>query len=220
MISLVIDTATERGVVGLFSEKGVLFQKELTVGLSNSRSLLPVIEELCSLASLAPADLSYVAVGHGPGSYTGIRVGVSSAKALSLALGIPLIGVGSLRGYVPEMTFSETFFSAIDAKIGGVYLMKGRWQQGQVAFLTEEELVPFDAFIEKLPEAACIVTPNRQALASRLEKQGVLQIPEIIEKAPSVEVLTQEAIRLFESKCYSLDGSLSLLYLRKTQVEI
>ena len=98
--------------------------------------------------------------------------------------------------------------------------MKGQWQQDRVVFLSEEELVPFDAFIEKLTEAACIVTPNRQSLVSRLEKQGILQMPEILEKAPSVDVLSQEAAQLYERKCYSLDGSLPLLYLRKTQVEI
>lgn len=220
MIALVIDTATERGVIALFSEEGVIAQQELTIGLSNSRLLLPSLHELCSAAGVALSQLSYIAVGHGPGSYTGIRVGVACAKALAFALSIPLIGVGSLRGFVPENSFLGPFFSVIDAKIGGVYLMKGQWNQRGVQFLTEEKLVSFEEFVKNLSEIECIVTPNQQPLLFRLESYELQKKTKFIEKAPSVEVLISEAQRHFENKHYFLDGSLPLLYLRKTQAEL
>lgn len=219
MIALVIDTATERGVIALFSEEKILAQKELAIGLANSRLLLPSLHELCTLVGITPAQLSYVAVGHGPGSYTGIRAGVSCAKALAYALSIPLVGVGSLRGFVPEKSCCNPFFSVIDAKIGGVYLIKGQWNQ-KVQFLSQEELVSFEGFVERLSEVECIVTPNQQSLLVRLEAYELVEKPKFFEKAPSVEVLIDEAKFHFENKQYFLDGSLPLLYLRKTQAEL
>jgi tRNA threonylcarbamoyladenosine biosynthesis protein TsaB len=220
LIALLIDTATERGVIALFSESKLHASQELAVGLTNSQNLLPSIDALCSHAGIEPSDLSYVAVSHGPGSYTGIRVGVATAKALSLALAVPLVGVGSLRGYVPGKEFAGPFFAAIDAKIGGVYLLKGRWQEGSVEFLNEEELAPFESFIDRIHEVECIVTPNRQTITTRLEAKGVKKYPEIIERAPSVTALMHEAHSRYKNNCYSLDGSLPLLYLRKTQAEL
>ncbi|MBS0656484.1 MAG: tRNA (adenosine(37)-N6)-threonylcarbamoyltransferase complex dimerization subunit type 1 TsaB [Verrucomicrobia bacterium] len=220
MTALLIDTATERGVIALFSEGKLCTAQELAVGLTNSQNLLPSINALFSQVGMEPSHLSYVGVSHGPGSYTGIRVGVATAKALSLALAIPLVGFGSLRGYVPPKECSGPFFAAIDAKIGGVYLLKGRWKEESVEFVDEEELVPFESFIDRIHEVECIVTPNRLPLATRLEAKGVNNYPEIIEKAPSATALMHEADKRFKNNFYSFDGSLPLLYLRKTQAEL
>ena len=87
---LLIDTATERGIVSIFDQETQLFHADLPYGLNNSKHLLPKIQEGLLSLGLEPKDLHCIACGTGPGSYTGMRVGAMTAKTLSFALEIPL----------------------------------------------------------------------------------------------------------------------------------
>jgi tRNA threonylcarbamoyladenosine biosynthesis protein TsaB len=91
-----IETATEVCSVNLARDGKILFEKESLEGLNHSRLLTVFIAEIFRDNSFEPAQLDAVAVSKGPGSYTGLRIGVSVAKGLCYSLGIPLIGVGTL----------------------------------------------------------------------------------------------------------------------------
>ncbi|MBS0635299.1 MAG: tRNA (adenosine(37)-N6)-threonylcarbamoyltransferase complex dimerization subunit type 1 TsaB [Verrucomicrobia bacterium] len=209
---LIIDTATSRGLIALCDDNEVLFEKALPLGLSNSRLLEPALLELLALAGITAKELDFVAVGIGPGSYTGLRVGAASAKGLSLGCGIPLVGVPSLHGFIPPVDGS--FVAVVDAKIGGVYLQYGVKNSEGVQFIGEPRLESIEKFAENLQT---IVTPAWEPLSKRLEG---ISLPQIFEVGPSAEQLRIEAKEKFYKKEYSLDGSLSLLYLRQTQAEI
>ncbi len=208
---LIIDTATQRGIIALVSSsKQILAQQELAVGIS-SHALFPLLDSLFGIAGIDPKELGYIAVGHGPGSYTGMRVGVACAKGLSCALKCPLIGVSGLQAFVPERPYSGSFFSAVDARTGGVYLAHSCLQEDKIEFIAVPALGPFVRFVERLHEVPCIVTPSSKELEARL-KQYDTQLPKLIESAPSVAVLQQLAEEQFRLKHYSLDGTLPLLY--------
>lgn len=91
-----IETATEVCSVNLARNGEILIEKESSEGLNHSQLLTVFIEELFRESSFNPAKLDAVAVSKGPGSYTGLRIGVSVAKGLCYSLGIPLIAVGTL----------------------------------------------------------------------------------------------------------------------------
>ena len=93
---LSIETATAVSSVALFREKRLIGTKEIREGNTHAQLITVIIGELLSSCDVKPADLSAVAVSKGPGSYTGLRVGVSAAKGLCFALGLPLIGYGTL----------------------------------------------------------------------------------------------------------------------------
>jgi tRNA threonylcarbamoyladenosine biosynthesis protein TsaB len=92
-----LETSTKACSVAL-SRDGVLLElkESLTDDFSHSENLTNFIEEVLRNQQLTPKDLSAVSVASGPGSYTGLRIGVSTAKGLCYALGIPLIAVDSL----------------------------------------------------------------------------------------------------------------------------
>ena len=92
-----IETSTEVCSVSLAKNGEVVYQKESTEGMNHSRLLTVFIEQLFSENNLDIKTLDAVAVSKGPGSYTGLRIGVSVAKGLCYGLGIPLISVGSLK---------------------------------------------------------------------------------------------------------------------------
>ncbi|MCD8174168.1 MAG: tRNA (adenosine(37)-N6)-threonylcarbamoyltransferase complex dimerization subunit type 1 TsaB [Alistipes sp.] len=91
-----IETGTDICSVSLSEEGRLLAVQGSDQGNDHARRLAPLIDEILTANGRNPADLKAVAVSSGPGSYTGLRIGVSTAKGLCFGLGIPLIGVGSL----------------------------------------------------------------------------------------------------------------------------
>ena len=97
-IILAIETSGEQGGVALYdgAADAVLAERALGEKRRHGAVLVPKIEEALSSAGLEPADVSRVAVAIGPGSFTGLRVGTSAAKAFAWALGVPLVPVSTL----------------------------------------------------------------------------------------------------------------------------
>lgn len=99
-ILLAMDTATEEVAIGLgeVSGRGVrtLGELNLDVPRASLTHLVPGIARLLEATGLHPADITAVAVGRGPGSFTGVRIGVATAKGVAQGLGVPLHGVGTL----------------------------------------------------------------------------------------------------------------------------
>lgn len=201
MKSLFIDTATDTGVIGLFENDLLLQSRSYPHAFSNSHLLLPAILELVPDIGV----LDYIAVGIGPGSYTGIRVAVATAKGLAFGAKLPLVGISTLGGFVAE----GNYVAAIDAKVGGVYCLKN----GRVG---EEQLLSLEEF-EK--EAACvdvIVTPAREPLVARLPQLE----NKIVAMQPSLAEFGKLSYRAFLEGKGITGGEFPLLYLRKTQAEI
>lgn len=96
-MELSIDTASDRAGVALSQEGRVVVELSWDVGHRHARELMPAVAEALSRAGASKADLTAVFVNIGPGSYVGLRVGVSAAKGLAYGLGVPLVGVGRLE---------------------------------------------------------------------------------------------------------------------------
>jgi tRNA threonylcarbamoyladenosine biosynthesis protein TsaB len=213
MTSLLLDTATDRGILLLAQKKRVLAVREIALGLMNSEPIMQAIDALFAECALHLEELSYIAVGIGPGSYTGIRVGVAVAKALSLACKLPLVGISGLYGFVPEKSSaSSNFLSVIDARIGGMYVIEHINEKS-----SEPKLIPLELFLALLERFSVIVTPSLDSIKRRLEDASAISI---IERAPSISVLHELAEKKFQKGEYCLDGELPILYLRQTQAEI
>lgn len=120
-----IETATTVCSVSIARDGEVIAINEKNDGYSHSESLSPFIDEMLKEHGLKPTDLDAVAVSEGPGSYTGLRIGVSTAKGLCFALDIPLIAVSSLQAMALEAAEKHPNFDLyvpmIDARRMEVY---------------------------------------------------------------------------------------------------
>ncbi|HYA44264.1 MAG TPA: tRNA (adenosine(37)-N6)-threonylcarbamoyltransferase complex dimerization subunit type 1 TsaB, partial [Acidimicrobiales bacterium] len=108
----------------------------LVAGRRHAETLMPAIETLCVRAGLQPRDLEGVAVDVGPGLFTGLRVGLAAARAMSAALGVPAAGVTSLEALAyPHRRRPGLVASVVDARRAEVYwaLYRGYGQGAQVA---------------------------------------------------------------------------------------
>ena len=124
---LAIDTALEACSAAVFdSALGVIVAHEqLAMARGHAEALMPLIARVMERGKLAFADLDRVAVTTGPGSFTGLRVGVAAARGLALAAGKPAIGLTTLAAYAaPLIAADDTLpvVAAIDARHGHVYL--------------------------------------------------------------------------------------------------
>ncbi|MET3683265.1 tRNA threonylcarbamoyladenosine biosynthesis protein TsaB [Alkalibacillus flavidus] len=119
---LAIDTSNQPLSVAVLAD-GVL-AAELTLNMKRNHSiqLMPAIQYVMGQAELKPADLNQIAVAEGPGSYTGLRIGMSTAKSMAWSLNIPIVGLSSLKLLAAQVTDVDTFISPFfDARRGNVY---------------------------------------------------------------------------------------------------
>lgn len=218
MLLLILDSSTERGLVAMSRENKVFFESLLPFGYNNSQHIIPAIDEGLKLHNLDLKDFDGIVVGIGPGSYTGIRVGASVAKSLSFASKVPLVGICSLRAFVPDT--EGLFASVIDAKMGGAYLLCGERTSTGVHFTMDPGVYPLAEVRNYLKGCTRLFSPNNKRLGVELKRLN----PEIPldweETAPSAHQYALLASEEFSKGKESYDCHLPLMYLRKTQAEI
>jgi tRNA threonylcarbamoyladenosine biosynthesis protein TsaB len=125
---LALETSGNSLGVALISDEGVLFEENVTEGMIHGRALVPLMQSALTSRGLRSSELSAVAVSLGPGSWTGLRIGIAAAKAFAWAAGVPLVGVPSFEALALEAggtvltvrdARSEGFFAAIFAVTDG-----------------------------------------------------------------------------------------------------
>ncbi|KGR76892.1 tRNA (adenosine(37)-N6)-threonylcarbamoyltransferase complex dimerization subunit type 1 TsaB [Ureibacillus manganicus] len=122
MIWLGIDTSNTPLSVAITKNGQTLVEIVQNVKLTHSVTAMPVIEELLAKVNMKPNDIDAIAVSEGPGSYTGIRIGVTIAKTLAWTLNKPLVGVSSLKVIASNANlFNGLVCSLFDARRQNVY---------------------------------------------------------------------------------------------------
>tara|TARA_B110000902_G_scaffold228659_1_gene268895 strand:+ start:2056 stop:2739 length:684 start_codon:yes stop_codon:yes gene_type:complete len=151
-----LDTTTKKCSVALAQNGELMIQKELlTEEFSHSEQLHPFIEEVLKESGLKASSLSAIAISKGPGSYTGLRIGVAAAKGLCFALDLPLIALNTLEIMVqPHEVFQYSFIiPMLDARRMEVYtaIFDGtrKWIQETTAEVLTKET--FSSIVRKEP---------------------------------------------------------------------
>jgi tRNA threonylcarbamoyladenosine biosynthesis protein TsaB len=123
MLILGIDTSEEVGVIALGKGRQLLAEYHFHCRMSLLRRLVPNVERVLADAGLRVSDLDGIAVGLGPGSFTGLRIGVTTAKSLAYTLGKPIVGVGTLDAIAASSApaSSELICPMVHARTGEVY---------------------------------------------------------------------------------------------------
>ncbi len=157
---LAIETATEACSVALLQGDAVIDRSELAPR-RHAELVLPMAEELLAEAGITRKQLDAIAVGQGPGAFTGVRLAISVAQGLALALDIPVLPVSSLAALAMQAPDGgAAVLAAIDARRGEIYA--GTFQRG-----TGEIGSPVNSLRPLMPEcvtsAAHLVLPNVEA---------------------------------------------------------
>ncbi len=133
MIFLALESATSRSSVAIFEDQKLLGFLECDARRSLTPQIIPTIDQLLASASLTMADLQGLAISIGPGTFTGLRVGLATMTAFRFALGIPLVGVSTLEGLAWNLPDSELpILSTVSIRSDMVYWGLFRWRDDQL----------------------------------------------------------------------------------------
>ena len=142
-----IDTSTRTTAIGLIEDDEVLAEYNLRGLVSHSESVTDMIEEILKKFEFSLDDIDLIAVGIGPGSFTGLRIGITIAKVLAFSLDKNLIGVSSL--VANGMSDYGKVAAIVDARRGNVYgTIIDNDKDPEILF--EDSLLPFERFKEEL----------------------------------------------------------------------
>ncbi len=154
---IAIDTATETASVAIaHPEGGIAAELTWRAGRNHTMHVHPTLRHLMMLAGITPDDLTGVVATRGPGSFTGIRIGLATAKGLAQGLGVPIVGVGTLAASAyGTVHLGRAVWSVVGA---------GRGQYAAAAYTASD-----DGGVEQLVEEA-IVSP--EDLVARMAERG------------------------------------------------
>lgn len=183
---LAIDTATRYQSLALVDGKDPVARRLHHIKLDHSDTLLRNISDMIAQHGVEVPDLDLVTVGIGPGSFTGLRVGLANAKALARAAGCPIVGVSSLAAVARPACYMHEgpVFAAIDARRGEVYTASFQGRGDSFARLDEERTARPQELRESILEAAA----DSDVLVTG---DGIRRYPKILEELehPNIRVL-------------------------------
>jgi tRNA threonylcarbamoyladenosine biosynthesis protein TsaB len=152
---LAVETSTLTGAVALLAGDSVVADHRLSLAVTHSERLLAAVDHVLAAAGWRLADVETLAVAIGPGSFTGLRIGVSTAKSLAFATGIPLVGISTLDALAWSLPYAAyPVCPILDAKKGEVYTALYRTDAGRLERLWEHQAVAPAALGERLGREA------------------------------------------------------------------
>ncbi|MBE6983393.1 MAG: tRNA (adenosine(37)-N6)-threonylcarbamoyltransferase complex dimerization subunit type 1 TsaB [Ruminococcaceae bacterium] len=149
---LAFETSAKAASVALFDREKLLGESYQNTGLTHSQTLMLMAEDLMKNCGISVSSLTGVAVAAGPGSFTGVRIGVSAAKGLSWGRDIPCWGVSSLESMALGLGVQDGYILPImDARRAQVYTALFSVKNGVVTRVLEDQAIALTELKEKLP---------------------------------------------------------------------
>ena len=191
---LAIETTDTRGTIALSCDGAVLSQVELTTGQRSAQSLVPCIRDCLREVDWPVKSLDVVAVAVGPGSFTGLRVGLATARMLAYTIGAKLIGVNTLQAIAAnacmdsQFVDGQTITTAVDAQRGEV--------SSQIFRLTPSRCFSQELFPEPIDERRLLSFDAWWGLAENdalLLFSGPI-LPRIVARKPEYVRLVDESL--------------------------
>jgi tRNA threonylcarbamoyladenosine biosynthesis protein TsaB len=166
-----VDTSTPIGSVGLIDGARFVAEHTLSIVKAHSSRLMPAIDQILKWGDLTVHDLDACAVGIGPGSFTGIRIGVGTIKSLCYALKKPIIGISTLEAIAYNLRYTDKLICPIlDARKDEVY--GAVFRGGQNLLRKSDDLcVPIEALLSHIDNDAIFVGDGLRRYAPVVQEQ-------------------------------------------------
>lgn len=224
MITLAFDSTAKAASVAVCDGEKLLALYNIDNGLTQSELLLPMAENMLKCLNLSFDDVELLACAVGPGSFTGVRIGVALVKGIAFGRGIPCVAVSTLDELAENLAgLNGIILPCMDARRQQVYTATYRGCDGKIEKLTEDRAIAISELAEELKgcEEPIYLSGDGYAVAKRgLEAAGVKveTTPELLitENAYSVARI---AARKYEKGEYTTDLEIAPTYLRMPQAE-
>ncbi|SET77247.1 tRNA threonylcarbamoyladenosine biosynthesis protein TsaB [Oceanobacillus limi] len=151
MYILAIDTSNQVLGVAIMKNDELVGEVITNVAKNHSVRLMPAIDRLMNEVNMTPDQIEKIVVAKGPGSYTGVRIGLTTAKTLAWTLNIPIVGVSSLEVLAYQGRFFESYICPFfDARRGLVFTGLYKWKENKLQLVGEECNMLFEEWLDTL----------------------------------------------------------------------
>ena len=216
---LALDTSSAACSAALSENGKILGETVMNSALTHSQTIMPAAESLLEREKLRPSDIDLVAVVAGPGSFTGVRIGVCAAKGLCQAINKPCVSVDALEAIAEGAAYEGLICPILDARREQVYTALFRRENGILSRVSEDAALPLSELLGSLPEGEKVyftgdgLNTYEQAIAQRLGERALI--------APMhVRVLRAASACFIAERSEPSDATLlTPIYLRASQAE-
>lgn len=212
---LAIETTQRQGSIALLDDESIEFHHTLPADNRSAASLAPEIKAVCARHQWALSSIDLIAVTTGPGSFTGLRVGIVTAKTLGYALDTPVVGINTLDAIALQALSSGSVEVVMDAQRNSIFRRRYTVQQGQLPTpIDEVTIIDDQQWAEELPDGMKVSGPVLAKLKDNLPEHIELEDESLwAPKAISVAKLARHS--------KPLDSPLELMpnYFRKSAAE-
>lgn len=221
-----VDTATTSLSVAVLDNDSVLVEKTFVSQETHSKHLHQTIKSVLDMAGICVESVDAFAVTIGPGSFTGLRIGVSTVKGLAFALQKPVVAVSTLEALAwPFLLSSMIICPIIDARRGEVYMARYMSQEGEkgaLRVIEKEILSSPEKMGEGLNEPVILVGSGATAYREILKKRlgSLAHFAPVHMNSVRGAVVGELGFKKLAKKEYDDVSSLSPLYIRKSDAEM
>lgn len=222
---LAIDTSSSICSVAILEDKTVIIEKHNNDKKTHSQKLMPLIDDILKEANLSLDDIDLLACGQGPGSFTGIRIGISTVKAFADVKNIPIIGVTSLESLAYNIKQEGLIASVIDAKHDNVYFGLYELKNETYKVICEPISDSINNVIDILKQYSDKMITfvgdgsvvHQTLITNQLNNCNFASENDNIQTSISIG---KSAFDKYKSSSYEPEYTLSPIYLKKSQAEI
>lgn len=221
---LAIDTSSKICSVSVLEDANVIIEKHNDDEKTHSQKLMPLIDETLKEVSLTLDNIDLLACCLGPGSFTGIRIGISTVKAFADVKNIPIIGVTSLESLAYNVENEGLIASVIDAKHDNVYFALFNLSNGKYETIIEPKSDDINNIISLLKQYNGKITyvgdgavVHKDLISSEFDNYVFASDTQNIQTSISIG---KSAYNKYNCDGYNKEYSVSPIYLKKSQAEI
>jgi tRNA threonylcarbamoyladenosine biosynthesis protein TsaB len=222
---LAIDTSTMLGGVAVMDDlSGLIVEIRLNVKSTYSEKLMTTVDYVLKKSGYKLSDIDFFAVSTGPGSFTGLRIGLSTVKGFAYATGKPIVSVPTLEALAYNFPFClYPVCTLLDARKKEVYAALFKWEDEGFIRLINEDSIRIDRFLEKLSVEKTVFTGDgailyRDKILSILDKRAIFALPDKMVPSPAhvASIGMKKALNGEFSEPISLIPS----YIRRSEAEL
>ena len=168
---LALETSAKAVSAAIAEDGKILAYGYQDTGLTHSRTLMPIVEDLTRESEFDIKNLDLIAVAAGPGSFTGIRIGVAAAKGLAFGLDKPVIGVSTLGAMARNLSFADgLIICAMDARRDRIYNALFQTENGEITRLTDDRAIALESLAAELKDYRDINHQNQDGYNKLINK--------------------------------------------------
>jgi tRNA threonylcarbamoyladenosine biosynthesis protein TsaB len=223
MYILGMETSTKTGSVAVVSESGVVAQYSLNIEVTHSERLMSTVDRVLTDTGLAIADLDGFAVAIGPGSFTGLRIGIATVKGLALATGKPVAAVPTLEALAWNLPFAACpVCPMLDARKNEVYAALYTFDGRVLAQVMPEMTIPIRELAEKISRKTIFTGEAAHLYRQEIENQfgnSALFAP-LSAALPSAATVAELGLGMIQNGKQTAPDSLAPLYIRRPEAEV